>query len=128
MKVQNRYLVSNLDLYRYFKHKHNFNHKQYEDYMRTVLLNDQVILVDDSSINTFQFTRVIEECSEKERNLNEIIGKYFHKILSNYVVNEGVSELEKNCLIDALFRKKVVSLTDDESGYLLIPEWQFGHK
>ncbi len=126
--ITNRYVISNLDLYRYFKYKQGFNPKQYEDYMRSVLVNDQALLVDDTSLKNFQFVRIVEKCSVADENPIDILNKNFHKVLSNYVIKEGITQAEVNCLIDALFRKKVISVTDDESGYLLIPEWQFTHK
>ena len=103
----NQYVIANLDLYRYFKAKYRFERKQYEDYILPIIKNDEKLEIDLEDLSIYPFHKVIDTLSiniDIRNGKEAILRKYFHKVLTNYVINDGISENEKYCIVNALFK------------------------
>ncbi|SIO55571.1 hypothetical protein [Chitinophaga niabensis] len=123
VKDGNQYVITNTELYLYFKQKEGFDEKRYQSYMMSVLSNASILTVDTTFLAKFQFNKV--DRMEEIVDAAIIFRRYFNKTPENYWLKDGVSDRKKVYLINALFDKNIVSRIDDESGSLIVPYWQF---
>lgn len=122
---QNKYVVTNLEFFIYVKTKEELTEEKYGSYLYKMLRQSNEINIDQEDLTKFNFIRITEEPKFANRSSNELLELYFRKIGTNYVCLDVVSPKEIHNLVYRLFQQHVISKIDDESGYLVVPDFQF---
>ena len=114
------YLIENDDLFYYYHQKSGYSEKQYQEYIGPVINEVKSIIVADSDIKKYGFEVIslAKVESEMKKGRSYILQEYFE----NRILKDGISIEKRNLIIAALFRWKLASRIDDESGYLVYNE------
>ena len=115
------YLVTNYDLFFYFKQTRGFAEKEYKKYMTLFLFENYSLNITNQQLKKYKFEKfefdkaVIEN---SKRGKEYFLRRYFN----NYTIKTGVSPAEKLNIIKVLYEWHLPSRIDDESGFLVINE------
>ncbi|WP_146217467.1 hypothetical protein [Chitinophaga sp. S165] len=123
-----RCIVRNGNLFLYFNDRQGLNESQYASLAKEIIKEDRVIAVSAADRKRYDFA-ILYGCEEINQELEKgteyILGKYFRRWRNWYTFKGAVTNETENGIINALFERHVIVTTGDESGSLMLPDWQF---
>lgn len=112
-------VVENSHLYLLFKRRHCIEKKTYQDSLKTLIEENEIISVSDEELKKLKFKKVSQNCEVEEvarRGLSVLTKKYFND-RGALIVTDPNAEI---AIIYHLFKWQIPIKRDDESGYLFI--------
>jgi len=114
-----RAIIENNNLYSFLNKTKGLNKEQYQSFMRKILAHDRSVRIDDKDLAEGYFIKVpLSESVIRTayRGKDNFIANYFNGVVLNY----GITDVDRNAIINQLFYWEVPSRIDKISGQLII--------
>ena len=113
-------IVENEDLYYIFQETKGVSNKEeYKAKVKEAIHNESTLSLNISDFEEWEIYRVL-----KSRTVNSVFAKGKDRFIAHYfdgrVLKDGISDDERNAIIEKLFEWEMPSKNDDETGYLVI--------
>ncbi len=118
-------IATNDDLFYYYKKTKGYSLIQYKEAMKKIYGNLGEIRIKDENfdLDSWDFNKVSDVKSVKkdiEKGEKELVRKYFKK----NVLNKNITIKERSMIVSQLFKWKIITKIDDETGYLFLPYYK----
>jgi hypothetical protein len=114
-----RVIIENYNLYRYLNKSKGFNKEGYLSFMKRLLIHNKILKINNNDFPDWKFIKVLpleRVIQIAGRGKNNFVAHYFNGVVLNY----GITDLEKNAVIDQLFYWQYPSRIDRITGELII--------
>jgi hypothetical protein len=114
-----RVIIENNNLYQYLSKTKGLTREKYQSFMRRILVHHKVLKIDYKDLSASNFIKVAEVASVIQiasRGVNYFVANYFNGVVLNY----GITEIERNAIINQLFYWDYPSKIDTQTGNLII--------
>lgn len=97
-----RTIIENNNLYRFLNKTRGFSKERYKSFMKRMLIHNKVLKINDKDFPVWNFIKVYESDNVLE-NANLGRDKFVEHYFNGVVMNYGLTEAERNAVVNQLF-------------------------
>lgn len=114
------YLIENDDLFYYYHQTKSFNEEQYKKQIIPLLSSQRSITLSSLEMSKYGFVKIVKASQEIESDSTKGKEYFIKRYFSGRVLNDNISNDNRNSIIKILSNWGIASRIDDETGYLII--------
>lgn len=114
------YVIENDDLFYYYHQTKFFNEEQYKKHIIPLLSSQRSITISSLEMSKYGFVKIAKASQEIESDSTKGIEYFIKRYFSGRVLNDNISNDNRNSIIKILSNWGIASRIDDETGYLII--------
>jgi len=117
-EIYGEVIIENTDFYYYLNQKEGIGKDAYQTFVRGLLQENRVILI-DTNLSDWGFTPVVPVVRiESYSKLG--VDNFIYQFFEGNVLKDGITDDERPAILNQLFKWKIASNIDDETGFMVI--------